>query len=204
MSHRFMYGLITALVVMAVGGVNASETKEPGIRRLGLVTIGDVDEGLVDRVYQFTAKNLAVKIRRLDARPASDRTLNEEAKSLAETTDDDPYCIVAIARPNKKYEAHDVRLLDKRVAIINLTALDHEDKETFARRVEKCVMRNFGFLLGLSPSPNPQSALYPYVNLRQLDQIGRNFDPPYMRKFQEAARDHGLIFDKESPYYMGF
>ena len=56
--------------------------------------------------------------------------------------------------------------------------------------------------MGLEPSPNPLSAMTHYSTLEELDQIGRNLDPPWLIKLQEKAVEWGIEIDTEGPYYM--
>jgi predicted Zn-dependent protease len=79
---------------------------------------------------------------------------------------------------------------------------EQAEDETYARRLERQVIRGICLLMGLDYSPNPESAMTWYSSLEELDQIGRNLDPPWLIRLQERARELGIPLDPESPYNM--
>jgi hypothetical protein len=63
-------------------------------------------------------------------------------------------------------------------------------------------MRGIGLLLDVPQVPNPQSAMWSYRTMEELDWMGRNFDPPSLMKLQQNAIVMGLPLIKDSPFLI--
>lgn len=184
--------------------VAARAEEKPARRPAALVAVGEVPAALVERVQAWAQENLAVPVPVQEPRAESFENLDQAAEWAAGQLDERDLGWVVLLEPTGDATAHGMTRPDLRVSVVNVKAMraDNPDEETFARRMERQVMRGLGFLYGLEPSPNPQSAMTSYSSLAELDEIGRNFDPPWTRRFQELARDHGVPVDPESPYYL--
>ncbi|MEM7391880.1 MAG: hypothetical protein AAF492_05980 [Verrucomicrobiota bacterium] len=161
---------------------------------LGIVQVGNVEEEMVERTRKFIEFNLGLVVKRLDSRKPQGGNLKQEGAALKDFITDDVAMVMGIVAADEKVKQVSALLHDEKVAVVNATVLQHENKETFGRRLERCVIRNYAFLMGLSTSPNPQSALFPYRTVKQLDAIGRNLDPPFLAQLQRDALNQGLTF----------
>ena len=112
--------------------------------------------------------------------------------------------LILLVQPTQESPIHGVLRKEAGVALINVPAMqaDEASEAVVLQRLERQVIRGLCMLLGLESSPNPHSAMAAYQGLGELDNIGRNLDPPWLVKLQEAARARGLTVDRESPFYM--
>ena len=177
-----------------VQGPAPAEKIPPATKTLGFVMVGDMDAKQVEAFRKFAEFNLGVVVKQLPAQKPAGGSLDDEAKALKKLVTKEIAHVVALVDGNKDKQNHMKVYASDGVAVVNLAALKHEKAQTYTRRVDRCMMRGFGFLMGLDPSPNPHSALYPYKGTEQLDMIGRNYDPPYLRKYQQAAQKNGFKF----------
>lgn len=187
--------------------VDAGETTAPSAVWLppAIITFGDVDDHLAERAQQWAEVNLAMPVPLLRPQPALQLgTFDEVAQAAAAMLETNRVGLVVIWRPNSDVNNHGAHFPDLRISIANLNPMFTPDTEaeTIERRVERQVIRGVCLLFGLEPSPNPFSAMFAYDNLEQLDQIGRNLDPPWLNRVQERARDRGIPLDTESEKYM--
>jgi hypothetical protein len=185
------------------------ETAEPEAAAAWLppavIAFGDVDDQLVARAQQWAEANLAMPVPLLPAQPALQLgSFDEVAAAAAAMLETNRVGLVVVWRPNSDVMNHGAHFPDIRVSIANLNPMLTPDTEaeTIERRVERQVIRGVCLLFGLEPSPNPYSAMFGYENLEQLDKIGRNLDPPWLKRVQERARDRGIPLDAESEKYM--
>lgn len=171
-------------------------------KTLALVAVGGVDEAMVRRVRDFAERNLAIPVRLAPSKAESGTALHDIGVALAGALEPDDIAMVVLASPASDVKDHAVYLYDRNTAVVNADALkpEPEDAETYGRRLEKLVMRSYALLLGIKVVPNPQSALFPYKNLDELDAIGRGIDPPTLRQVQEAAEKLGVKPVKGSPF----
>lgn len=191
----------------AVPEQTTSEPAAPAATWLppAIIAFGDVDEQLVVRAQQWTEANLAMPVPLLPAQPSLQLgTFDEVAQAAAAMLETNRVGLVVIWRPNSEINNHGAHYPDLRVSIANLNPMFTPDTEaeTIERRVERQAIRGVCLLFGLEPSPNPYSAMFGYENLEQLDQIGRNLDPPWLNRIQERARARGIPLDEESEKFM--
>ena len=170
-----------------------------------VIAFGDVDDHLAERAQQWAEANLAMPVPLLRSQPAMQLgSFDEVAQAAAAMLETNRVGLVVIWRPNSEVNNHGAHFPDLRISIANLNPMFTADTEaeTIERRVERQVIRGVCLLFGLEPSPNPFSAMFAYDNIEQLDQIGRNLDPPWLNRIQERARDRGIPLDTESEKFM--
>lgn len=170
-----------------------------------ILAVGDVDDQLVLRAQQWAVKNLAIEVSLMDPIPSAQlATLDEAAQLAASLLESNRVGIVVLWRPNSDARNHGAFYPDLRVAVANLNPMftPDTDAEKIERRVERQVIRGVCLLFGLEPSPNPYSAMFNYSNLEELDAIGRNLDPPWLKRLQEKAVERGIPVDADSEYNM--
>ena len=175
--------------------------QEPAARRpIMLMKAGEIGQPLVDRLKQWVETELALPLPVAESLEPDDTSLEASAAAAAaRLAPEDLGAIVLNTRAGGE-EPHGIYRPDLRVVVINVTDMrEGADEETLARRLERQVIRGVGVLLGLSWSPNPESAMAAYTTLAELDQMGRNLDPPWLIKLQERARDLGLPLDPDNP-----
>ena len=170
-----------------------------------IITFGDVDEQLALRAQQWTEQNLAFSVPLLDPKPtARFGSLDEVAQYAATLLETNRVGLVVLWRPTSDASNHGAHYPDLRVSVANLNAMftPDTDAEKIERRVERQAIRGVCLLFGLEPSPNPFSAMFNYSNLEELDAIGRNLDPPWLKRVQEKAVALGIPLDPDSVYNM--
>lgn len=185
-------------------GDDTAPPAEP--RGVALVAVGAVDAALVERVRAFVEHNLALPVR--VAAPlepdAESATLSDVMTRVAAALTSADVCVVGVVQPGFDAAEHSIYDYEKRAGVINarILAPDPEDAELFGRRVEKLVVRSYGLLLGGELVPMPYSALYPYQNLQELDQIARTLDPPSLVRVQRNAVEQGVRLLETSPFNL--
>lgn len=199
--------------VLALGGAVVIAHGDDAVREGGtvhspavLVKAGNMDEALLMRLRDWAQEQLALSVplaESLELGSVSD--LNDVVEQAASRVGADGLGAVVLFVSTNDVPHHGVYRPEQRVVVINVNAMRAgagADDEVLARRLERQVIRGICTLLGLDQSPNPQSAYSPYETLEQLDQIGRNLDPPWQKKMQERARELGLAIDADNPYFM--
>ncbi len=195
---------LTLIAIFCAASARADEAKQEVREPAGIAVLGDVDPAVVEHVRQWAVENLAVPVPLLPANGKPAETLDDAAKWGATLLSPERVGVVVLTWPSGDVMTHGIFQETNRVVVVNVKAMksDHPDDERFRRRMERQVMRGIGLLYGLELSPNPQSAMTQYSSLEELDEIGRNFDPPWLLKFQEKARDYGIPLDTENPFFM--
>jgi hypothetical protein len=153
----------------------------------------DADRALVHRVEQFVSRQLGVRTAwaPLDAAAAgSKQTVLDRVSADRGGTD---AVVLAFVRTDGASDLHMEVDPEKSIAAIRLNAVQSEDAEIFARRVERQAMRAVVFLVGLEPSLDPYCVTRPYRTLEDLDSMGRNLSPPWFDRFRRKAADLGLL-----------
>lgn len=173
-----------------------------GDKVVGLVGAGPVDPATLRRVRDFVELNLALPVKLLEPAPSAMGSLDEIGMAAAGKAGDEIALLVVVAYPEEEIEAHGVLRPEKNVAVVNARSLEpvNEDRERYARRVERGVMQAVGMLLGLPSCPNPQCVLWAYQTLQELDAKGRNYCPPCLERAQKSAMTKGISLIKSSPY----
>lgn len=196
------FGLLISYVMPAVGDDSAATNKLP----VALIMIGESNDSLVERVTSWAEENLAIPVPVLPAQP---ETMIDSFEAVAEfgkgLLEPNRVGLVVLWRPSSTNEtSHGAYYPDHKVAMVNLAAMYTEgtEQETIERRVERQVIRGICLAMGLEPNPNPQSAMFQYASMEELDAIGRNLDPPWLMRLQEKAMDVGIPVNAESPFNL--
>lgn len=189
-------------VAMFSGGVVCAE--EPEARAIPnpvvLLKAGDVDDALVQRCQQWAEQNTALSVARGEALTVEQPDFETVAAAVEVKPEDTG--LIVLFRHAQEGQPQGVYKPENRLVLINVRAVESDDAEQFARRVERQVLRGIAMLLGQEFSPDPQSVMFPYQSVEELDLIGRNFDPPSLRDLQRAAVLRGLAVDPASDMNM--
>jgi len=158
---------------------------------LALWVAQDPGAELTARVAEFVRRETGLTV---TLRPVAARAENPAARAEAYATQRRPgeAVIVVLAAVTNPPTMHLFTFREAGVALVNVPALATEDRERFARRLERQVMRGCAFLLGVEPSPDPFCVLRDYATLDELDDMGRNFSPPVHDDVQRAAAARGV------------
>lgn len=198
-------GLIgLALVATAASGAFGAEDQNSQPEGLAIGVIGSMPCDQVERVRAFVEKNTAIAVRQLDTvEPAEPAALLEDAAAwVDDRREPRDACVVWFYTGDESSEEHAIYQHEQATAVVNVNALMTDDEEVYMRRLERLAMRSVGLLLDVPPVPNPQSAMFSYRTLEELDRMGRNFDPPSLMRLQENAVDKGIPLIEPSPFLM--
>lgn len=183
----------------AAGVALAAETATP----VALTVSGELDPPLVARVHDWAAEQLALPVPMVPSAPieSAPESLDAVAEAMAPAVPEQAIGLVVLYNGEATLPHHGIYRPDLRVVVVNVPLMkENADEETFARRLERQVIRGICTLMGLEFSPNPESAMAAYTTLEELDQIARNLDPPWLLKLQERAMELGIPLDPDSPY----
>ncbi len=195
---RILTGFLLCATVTGAGELSA-----PARNPVTLSKVGEIDAALVDRLKQWAESQLALPLPLAETLSPSNTTLEGVAIAAAELMQPEDAGMVVLHASASLDEPNGIFRPDLRVVVINVPDMrEGADDETFARRLERQVIRGVGVLLGLEWSPNPESAMAPYGTLEELDRIGRNLDPPWLLKLQEKAVFLGLPLDPDNPFNL--
>ena len=192
-------------VLLGAIACRSEEAKAPVAHKpAALVALGEVEPALMERLKNWAQDNLAVEVPLAPAETNAVESLQAAVDWGAKRVGESEVGLVVVVNPSGPVMNHGVYAEKERVAVVNVKAMkaDDPDAEKLARRLERQVMRSLGLLYGLDMSPNPLSAMSHYGTLAELDQIGRNFDPPWLVKFQERAVELGIPLNTDCPLYM--
>ena len=185
MRHRSF--LLLGLLLLSLGCSQA-----PQENAITLVNAAAVDAELLERVRAFAEKELHVPVRTLEKpRLAGKESFQTLEKAALRIKTDADVSLIVISGFNGE-EKHLEVYAEDGVALINAQPLYTDDAETFARRIERMVMRSAAFVFGLPPTPDPYCVTRDYRSLDDLDRMGRNYSPPWMGRFADEAEKRGL------------
>lgn len=179
-------------VLLCSVALRAAADPKP-LKSIVLVNAGTVDAEVLQRLQRFASNELGISIRTLSVAPVPARNLHDGSSEYAKNLGTNDFAMVVLASPEDEKVKHLVVLPDVKVAVVNGKALAAKDPETYARRLERQVMRSIAFLLGLPQSPEPRDVTRSYTSLEDLDKMGRNFSAPWLTSFETAARAAGLL-----------
>lgn len=211
MMHTLLKQMLSGVVLAGVAFASSAMAEDVVPEPVGtmmnapaVTAVGPVDQALMDRAVRWSQDNLAVEVPTRVTTPPEVITLNSAAKALSEQVGDQDAGLVALVWTDEPEPVHGFMWPDARVVIVNVRTLmtDGADEETIARRIERQVIRGIAMLYGLEASPNPLSAMWNYTTLEQLDAIGRNLDPPWLRKLQQQAEAWGVAVDTSSSFFL--
>ncbi len=198
---------LSACIALA-GAAFAEEEPVPVenvLEPVALTSLGDVDEALMQRAAAWARDNLAIPVPvKINEAENTAGSFEEVRDLLAGMGEDGQLGLVVLWDAPEGVSSHGTYFPDEKVAVVNVRAMKEggPDEETFARRVERQVIRGICFAMGLEPNPNPQSAMFSYSTMEELDAIGRNLDPPWLMRLQKAAQDAGVPVDPENPFNL--
>ena len=167
-------------------------SQAPQENAITLVNAAAVDADLLERIRLFAEKELHVPVRTLEkprlARSKSFQALEKAALRIKTDADISFIVLAGINGEEKHLEVY----AEDGVALVNTQSLYTDETETFARRMERMVMRAAAFVFDMPPTPDPFCVTRDYRSLEDLDRMGRNYSPPWMGRFADEAAKRGL------------
>jgi len=186
--------LVLAAMYLVLPAFRLSAEEEKPAKTLCLANVQAVDSNLLERVRSFAEAQLNVPVRSVSIEEVAATNLQGSADIFARQKGANDVCVVALVARKQTMPSpiHSAIIQSKQVAIMDVNAVCTDDKETFARRIERQVMRAVAFLFGVPPALDPYCVTRDYSSLEDLDRMGRNFFPPSQHVFEEEARRRGL------------
>lgn len=174
-------------------------SKTPQEKAITIVNAAAVDAPLLERLRAFAEKELHVPVRTLEIpKLAGKKDFQALEKAARRVKTDADVTLIVLAGFNTETE-HLKVFPESGIALVNTQALYTDDAETFARRIERMVMRAAAFSFGLPPTPDPFCVTRKYSSLEDLDTMGKNFSPPWQVRFAEEASRRGLRQIRKMP-----
>lgn len=188
---RVLFALYSAVVLSLCACSPAPAAREPAVVLAAAADVADAD--LLERVRRFAQRELHVPVRVLDTPELAELPGFQALEKAVQPVraDGDVIFILLTAVPGETQ--HLAVFPENELAAVNVPPLRTEDRETFARRIERQVMRAAAFAVGLPPTPDPFCVTRSYRSLDDLDRMGRNFSPPWQGRFAEEAAKRGLV-----------
>ncbi|NKB24723.1 MAG: hypothetical protein GKR87_10195 [Kiritimatiellae bacterium] len=161
-----------------------------------LVNLSSLDNKVVDHARKFAELNLSVPVHMLELDEPVSGGLDKQAQAVSTLFSSNHLAVVALVEPSEKTKHHGLIVYSNKVAVINVPSLKDgtEDHQQYQWRLDRQVIRSFGFLAGREYCSNPSCVLKQYRTLKELDQVGRNFCPPDAQKFRKEAKVQGAQF----------
>jgi len=194
---RYVIGAVWLGALLA--GAETVEDRPTGV---AIAVIGELPEAHMERVRAFVEHNTSIKARLLDPQTSDADTLSGMLDELAHLNTPEQACVVFLYAGDRGFEEHTVYRYESGVGVVNAALMATDDEEMYLRRLEKLTMRSVGLLLDVELVPNPHSAMWTYLDMEELDAMGRNFDPPSLVRLQENARALGIPLIEDSPYLL--
>ncbi len=163
------------------------------LKRIVLANVDNaVNPAVMERVSTAVEEELSlpVEVRALTLDPQE--TLNDFVDPLSAAKGVHDACIVAFVAPSTPQSMHYEIQPPQALAVINAPVFLCDDDEKYFRRLKRITMRNLGFIFGLSPAPDPHCVTRDYLDLNDFDQMGTNFTPPWLDRFQRESAQRGL------------
>jgi len=180
------------LLLIGLSGILAGCSPAPQEKAITLVNAAVLDAELLERVRTFAEEQLHVSVRTLEKpRLAGHQRFQMLKKAALRVKTDADISFIVLAGCNEE-EQHLEVYAEGGLALINTRPLTTDDAEIFARRIERQVMRAAAFVFEMPPTPDPFCVTRDYRTLEELDQMGRNYSPPWMGRFAEEAGKRGL------------
>jgi hypothetical protein len=198
--------LMLCLAPVAVWAEEApvAAADEPVTRNpVALVRAGAVEDEIVERVKSWAESQLAIPVPLAESMETKADSLNAVADEAAARVGPDDLGLIVLFQSETPVPNHGIFRPEQRVVVVNVGLMrEGADEEKFGRRMERQVIRGIGTLMGLELSPNPESAMCMYSTMEELDQMGRNLDPPWLYQLQQKAREFGVPLDPDNPFNM--
>jgi predicted Zn-dependent protease len=174
----------------------------PRQKALTLVDTVPLDPEMLQEIRSFVCKQLHIPVRVINesglAGANSFQTLEKSAAKKRHEMD-----VLYIVLATIDDDQHLAVFEKSRIAIVNARALHTENAMKFHRRIERQIMRAAAFCVGLPPTPDPFCVTRNYKSLEDLDQMGRNYSPPWQGRFAEKAKELGLLIEREGDHLKG-
>ena len=192
------------LAVLICVGVRAAYagSDDPAPSGLAIAAVGEMPETHLERVRAFVERNTSMKTRVLEPSDESAGSLHDLMDALASRRTPEHAALVFLYAGDDDFEEHYVYRYEDGIGIVNAALMRLDDEERYLRRLDKLTMRTIGLLFAVEKVPNPQSAMWTYNTMAELDAMGRNFDPPSLLRLQQRARERDIPLIEESPYMM--
>ncbi len=158
-----------------------------------LVNIQAVDTQTVESVRSFAEINLMVPVKsaELSVAQKNDTDILSLARSCECLMTTQHVCrVLLVSQPLTKESM--IVAPDQNWAVINIAALKTTDKALRNGRIERQVMRCIATMFGVGYTPDPHAVNKYITSVEQLDQMGRNFDPPSLEQFHNQAIARGM------------
>jgi predicted Zn-dependent protease len=196
---RLLSRLLTmgVLFSMCMSFSVAGERKDA---RVSMLTIGNVDGALRDRVVRYVKEQYGVAPVLRDAIKQAPATVDEMRRLLVSVTTTQDVCVLALCvAPAIEHEG--MVFAKERCGAVNVSALtpkaDAPDRaEALGRRAEKESLRAIALMVGIPPCTFPRCALYAHKSDAELDLKSRNPCPPCMEKIRARLTERGLTLEK--------
>lgn len=197
-----MFTVAGCIGLLAGLPVHADEDGADGYTGLALAVVGDMPAEQVERLRSFAEVNTSIPVVLREVQAYEEDALTVMARALADVRHPEDAALVLLYAGTQSFDEHALYLYEDFVAMVNTTALATEDEERYMRRVERVMMRSFGLLMDVPVVPNPQSAMWAYRTLEELDFMGRNFDPPSLIAIQRNAVAKGIPLIVDGPFMV--
>ena len=167
-------------------------SKAPQGKAITLVNAAAVDAPLLERVRAFAEKELHVPVRAVENPKLAGKASFQALEKAARRSKTDADVTLIVLSGINGDPRHLVVNSESGIALVNAQPIYTADKEIFARRIERQVMRAAAFSFGMEPTPDPFCVTRDYTTLEDLDTMGRNFSPPWQGRYAEEAAKRGL------------
>jgi len=190
---------VLAIFSIATIAAAVASAKEPA--RVAIA--GNVDSAIAERACAWAATNLAIRVPYAGSMGVATGSLDEVAVSAAPSVGPDDVGLILLFGDGDENGNHGIHRPDLRVVVVNVAAMRKDaDEETFARRIDRQVIRGVAALMGVEWSPDPFSATAMYSTMEELDRIGLNMDPPSLLQLQRTAVEWGIPVDPDNIWNM--
>lgn len=191
---------IVILLLLCAGATTVDSRAAESIR---LAVAGKVESELAERARVWAEANLAIPVPSAPAIPAASGSLDDVAATAAKSLPEAVPGIIVLYGDGDENGNHGIYRKDLRVVVVNVAAMRKgADPETFARRIDRQVIRGIAALMGIDWSPDPFSATAFYDTMEELDRIGLNMDPPSLLLLQRKAVELGIPLDPDNLFNM--
>ena len=184
---RNIYWILLVAFFITTGCSNVPQEKA-----LTLANAGAVDEVLLERLRQFVEDQLHVPVRAVEQPQLAEKKGFQSLRKSAERLKTDADVTLIVLSGFEDDSTHLTVYEENGIAIVNATPLYTDHAETFARRLERQIMRAAAFSFGLPPTPDPYCVTRNYKTLEDLDRMGKNYSPPWQGRYADEARKRGL------------
>jgi predicted Zn-dependent protease len=184
-------------VLLVAGTLTCTVQAEETERTITLLNAAGLDEKLTEEIRGFAQEHLylQVSIRQADILKAG--SFENAFKLLNDRKTENDVLLIGLAGGLAPDGNHLDVAADTNLAVVNVAAMWTEDVEIFKRRLQRQVMRAAGFLFGLEPAPDPFCVTRHYRTLKELDNMGMNFHPPWQFRFRQESAKRGLNIQRE-------